>query len=137
MSDLKKYIEIPFKDKGRDFSGSDCWGLARLFAWLEYGWKYPSLLAGYKSSDDGEAIEKLAEKTSGLFVRVKPGEERPGDLIHLRVKGSNRHVATVLAGKRMLHTMEDVGVTAGERYDCNPWKMRVIAFWRWRECVAE
>lgn len=52
----EKYRLIPYVEKGRDWSGCDCWGLARLVLLTEKGLVLPSYADSYENTDDGRGI---------------------------------------------------------------------------------
>lgn len=54
---LDRYVGLPYKKKGRDRNGIDCYGLVRLVLWDLLGQNWPSYL---EEDPDGSTIVKLA-----------------------------------------------------------------------------
>ena len=130
--DLRSYIGIPFKDKGRDRSGLDCWGLLRLIYRDQLKIALPSYTFAYDKTDPGCGVGHLIEKNiSHEWVPVPAGEEKPGDGILLRIQGEPMHVAVVVGRGEMIHVMKGLDVTV-EKYRSNTWKHRVMGFYRHR-----
>lgn len=74
---FERYLDIPYKDGGRDWDGCDCWGLVRLILAEERGIVLPS-------------FSDVTDLSSFLEVRRMFKEvDSPGDwdLVNLRSRG--------------------------------------------------
>lgn len=129
---VASYIGIPFKAKGRDRDGADCWGLFRLLYLEQYGIELPLYLEGYEGTDraDRKDVARLIASRPPEWRPVAAGDERLGDGIVLRMDGEEMHVGLVVARATMLHILEGINSTA-ERYDGPIWRQRVVGFHRW------
>lgn len=86
MNSLEKYLHVPYRKGGRDESGCDCWGLARLVLEREQRITLPSY--------DG-AVESDAESFEGCFRRL----DNPEDwCLVLMARGVHVHVAVWAKG---------------------------------------
>lgn len=123
------YVGIPFKEKGRDRNGCDCWGLVRLVLAERYGFDLPDLSDGYATTKDAAAIVGLYDGEKSNWRKVEQGQ--PGDVLVLRIKGRPTHVGLVIGEGRFLHVDRGIDATI-ERYDSPHWRNRVEAFYRHR-----
>lgn len=91
------YIKVPFKERGRDRDGADCWGLVMLVYLEQLGVKLPSLLF-YEDTFDFSTIRKLvSEQTaSDDWEEVERGQEKPFDVVVSRMVGYETHVGIVV-----------------------------------------
>lgn len=119
---------ISFKERGRDRSGLDCWGLVKL-AYLECFNKSVDGYEGeYESIRDFNHLHELFDKhRPESWQEVKP--EKPGDVILLRLRGRPIHVGLVLGNQRMIHIEERIQVCV-ENYTNAVWRNRVLGFYR-------
>lgn len=113
---INRVVGTPFKDKGRDLSGLDCWGVV----WLAHK------LAGNELPLHGEAtfrnIEDAAAHIGGAsgegWLLLKPGTERLLDMAVLAapVKSAGKwvrlecHVGLVTMRGWLLHCEQHTGV---------------------------
>jgi cell wall-associated NlpC family hydrolase len=130
-----EYIGIPFRDGGRDRAGLDCWGLVRLVLLERFGIEVPGL-DGISSGASGE------ERVAGVVVAALPvwreiarGDEQPGDVVLLRLKGWPIHVGVVVMHGVMLHAIAGCD-SCVERYAAPVWTRRVVGIYRWRGVPA-
>lgn len=106
MSNLEKYIGIPFVNKGRDTSGLDCWGLV-MSVYKEYGITLPDfgvdgrLPQNVHITVESETATKLSwskiEVPEEPCVVVMSNDERRPDLIN--------HVGVYIGNGLILHTL--------------------------------
>lgn len=98
------YVGLPWKVKGRDGEGVDCWGLVRLVLSAEKGLHLPSYADGYDEPTDAscEALAADAKRVLPL-VRIDPGQEKEFDLVEFRTGRYAAHIGLVAGGRRMLH----------------------------------
>ncbi len=130
------YIGLPFKVKGRDRAGMDCWGLVRLVLNEQYGVSLPSFADGYddvRSSMDAEKIGGMISASAaagGVWNPVIAGQEIAGDVVVVRMQGHPMHVGLVLGDAQMLHIMRGIN-SCIENYHRIHWKDRIYGFYRY------
>lgn len=126
-----QYIGIPYVDKGRDPQGWDCWGLVRYCLEEHFGLVLPSFDEEYVSARDIRRVEELYRTYSERdWRKLTNGQERPGDVVHMRLRNRPIHVGLVIGEGYMLHVEEGVA-TAAERYKSLQWKDRVLGIYRY------
>lgn len=149
MKDFSKYLAIPFKSRGRDFAGCDCWGLCRLFlknemgieadSFSEYGVENYRFVKEFVESEKqnwsliqcGMRIADCGIKDLNSELRT-PYSELPqvGDIVELK-SGRQWHIGIVAADGYILHIEE--GNFAKLVSMKNPViKNRIHQFWRHR-----
>jgi cell wall-associated NlpC family hydrolase len=131
MEWARKYIGIPFREKGRDEDGLDCWGLVRLVFKEERGIVLPSYDESYSSTEDSEAIEALVIENKTSWQEVPAGKERPWDVVLLRLRGRPMHVGLVTAPGFMLHITRETFYVAHESYRAAIWRSKILGFYRY------
>jgi hypothetical protein len=78
------YVGLPWKERGRDRGGIDCFGLVRLVLIEQRGVRLPSFAGDYDPAD-GPAIAGLIEQNKGLGAPVPPGAEAAFDVVLCRM----------------------------------------------------
>lgn len=91
----EKYIPIPFLNKGRDWEGCDCWGLACLVYKTELGIELPSYLDEYSDAELDENVWKTFKREVPLYWERKK-ENVKFDIALFRVLGNPWHVGIML-----------------------------------------
>jgi cell wall-associated NlpC family hydrolase len=137
------YVGIPFLDLGRDRTGCDCWGLARLVLAEQAGVRLPSLATGYGSEANaggvGDAIE--AERRSGAWDQIDAGNEQPFDVVEMsgaaRVPGFGwvfgpLHVGVVVTSGWLLHVERGTAAVLARYRKDQTIRKRVLGFWRFK-----
>jgi hypothetical protein len=130
----ERYIAIPFKDLGRDFSGADCFGIYLLILQHEAGIDLADVRATYRSPQAAIAAVE-AEIVSGRWDKVATPDKF--DCVHMtshversgKIVKNELHVGCALGGGWMLHS-ELPGGPRLVRLDDPEVKNRVLAFYR-------
>ena len=125
------YIGLRFKEHGRDISGVDCWGLARLVLAEQFGIALPSYIREYDSTIHKYQISALIEREAKKWRIIKQGEEIFGDVIVMRMHGAPMHVGLVLGDKQMLHIESGINSVI-ENYSKARWSSRITGFYRYK-----
>ena len=122
----EEYIGIPFKDKGRDEEGLDCWGLVYLVYLEMFGIELPTYLEDYDTIKNLPLLKRLFVEGahSGGWVRVLPKQEKMGDVFLLPLAGVRTHVAICVEPGLMLHVTEGIDVCV-EEYWSRAWEARM------------
>lgn len=131
---IMNYIGCPFKTRGRDRNGLDCWGLVRLVLKEQFGIEVPSYAADYYSVLNEQHISHLIRTHLGFWQPVYPSQ--PGDCILFRINKQPSHIGIVVADNWMLHILND-DVVSLDRFDSLRWKRRIFGFYRHKEKVAK
>ncbi len=137
---VEGYVGLPFKEKGRDRSGVDCWGLCRLVAQEQFGVSLPSYRADYRSTRQREALDELihGELPDWICVahRDPKGSRRlsetrfaPGHFMLLAIDGRACHIGVICGPFTLLHIQEG-GIARPERYDSFAWCERIEGVYR-------
>lgn len=122
------YIGIPYVLKGRNRTGVDCWGLARLVYEEQYSITLPSFDDTYNTSSD-ENIEEIVARQKEGWEEVK--EPAVGDVVLFKVLGRVQHIGVYIGNKMFLHAREGYS-SCIERLDSGTWKHRFAGAWRYR-----
>ena len=122
-----QYIGIPYKAGGRDRSGLDCWGLARLIYEEQYKINLPSFSAEY-TEDDTERMEELIDQYREGWSQLEAPE--PGSLVLLRVLGSESHIGIVLEDNNFIHIREGSD-SCVESLVSGRWSNRIAGYYKY------
>lgn len=113
------YVGIPFRERGRDRSGLDCWGLVRLVLHEQRGMELPSF--GDLYATDGREIADLIEAHKGIGAPIPKGTEVPFDLALCRMPYGGElvpwHVGVVVERGKLLHVARYLRSSVVDRYD--------------------
>jgi hypothetical protein len=124
-----KYINIPFKDGGRDISGCDCWGLVRLVYQQEFSIDLPSFSGEYDVNDPKLLHDKIAQHKEGWETLAEP---EPGCIVLFRMFGSESHIGVAVSSTQFLHAREKYA-SAIENFSSTEWKNRIVGYYKYRE----
>lgn len=121
---IAKAQGVPFRDRGRDYTGWDCWGLI----WRAYrdclGLDL-TCLAEVPALQNWEAAD-LYEAIHRQHIEVT-GKEQPGDVAVFR--GLPVHVGLVVEPGKMLHVEQGIS-TCVESYRGMAWRHKIIGIYR-------
>ena len=123
------YIGLPFKERGRDAMGLDCWGLVRLVLHEQLNIQVPSYAHYYASSTSEKQIGPLVRRETLRWKQVAVEAAECGDVLILRMRGQPMHAAFVLNNRYMLHIERGIN-SVMERYDSLRWKNRIVGVFR-------
>lgn len=132
MADFNQYVGLPYKTKGRDRDGVDCWGLVRLVYFEQFAIELPSFDDLYQSGEDPRISEAISREREGW---ISTDLAAPGDVVVLRIGGGLQHVGVIVAPGEFLHVRGGSTATI-ERLGSSIWKNRVEGFYRY-EARAE
>lgn len=121
-------LAVPFVEKGRDWSGWDCWGLLYVAYKEVYGLEIQRFDDAYettrarhhmaslfqRSIEDHvkQDLDTLTQKDKEKWFKVDKAE--PGDGIIFRVMGRLYHVGLVLDNRHFIHCEEKIGTEITE-----------------------
>jgi cell wall-associated NlpC family hydrolase len=109
-----RFIGTPYKHRGRDLRGWDCWGCARLI----FQWATGIALPSWSTVADAMA--------SGSWRQVDP----PRRLDFVLMRGEPCHVGLMIDGQRMIHVERDGPGTVVAGLDDIAIRNRIVGFWR-------
>jgi probable lipoprotein NlpC len=103
---LAKYVGLPFRDKGRDAGGVDCWGLIYLIYRDEFRIEVPRYTERYASALERAEVSRLIQGESLGWRPVPLWEAALGDVLVLRVAGQPWHCALGIEWPWFLHSFK-------------------------------
>jgi hypothetical protein len=121
------YIGIPFKYKGRNEDGLDCWGLARLIYKNEYNITLPSFSTEYEDSDAERIAELIAQYKEGWDSIDTPSE---GTAVVFRILGHESHIGVAVSNTHFIHAREGYD-SAIESFDSPYWRKRIVGHFKY------
>lgn len=133
---VQSYLDIPFRDNGRDRTGVDCYGLVRLVYHDRLGIDLPSYAEQYETANDTKEILRLIQGSVGSsWHEVPMTDAQPYDGVMFRIAGQPTHCGVVVNPPWFLHTIKRLhgkpGKTWCERWDALLWRRRVLGAVRW------
>jgi cell wall-associated NlpC family hydrolase len=126
------YVGLPWADRGRDRSGCDCWGLARLVYEAELGIALPSYAGEYPSAEEQIEIDGLIRGAVAVGPWIEVEAPEPFDLVLFGLGRFDSHIGVMVDRARMLHMMGRDAAKI-ERVDAPQWLRRRRGIWRHRE----
>lgn len=135
MVDLDQLIGIPFKLGGRGYEETDCYGICSLASRDYFNHPIPEYSLEQPDEADCHAVEETMLTGLDLSTRWKlleSGQQRDSDLILFHYAGYDCHVGIIVDAARgqFLHIRPGTN-SAIERYTTQPWKNRVMGFYRY------
>jgi len=127
---VNQYIGVPFRDHGRDPSGWDCWGLVCWCLRHHFGLSVPSFDDEYESALQPSSVRRVISKHKPEWGKVELGDERPGDVLLLRMDGVPIHVGLCIGKPLVLHVLPGPN-TIVEEYTEPQHKVRVLGVYRY------
>ena len=100
---VKKYIGIPFASNGRTAAGCDCYGLARLVLYNEYGIDLPELSDNYSDALNAAETARLFAENLPVLAAEKLEAPEEGAIAVITGHGAPAHVGVAAGGGYILH----------------------------------
>ena len=123
-------IGIPYRDKGRDRSGCDCYCLVYFYNKLFLKKELP-LYLDYTDSLNRKAVDDVIEKHKNEWKKVSQNDTLNGDLILFRAGQRNGHCGVMISKYEFLHVSDDTETSCIERIDNQKWKNKIRGFYKW------
>lgn len=120
-----EYIGIPWKDKGRDHDGCDCYGLLRLVKGEKEGVWIPSLVEDYITAVDLKDVGALMRgEIHRRWLPIDAKEARCFDAAMITVSGEDYHPGVVIEPPFFLNVFAGTA-TAISKWTSPEWSRRV------------
>lgn len=129
-----KYTMIPFADRGRDFTGADCWGIPVLAYREERGIMLPEYGDGYTTIADRAEIAALVEAGRGNWPWQLVARPAPFDLALFWLT-DHYHFGLMVDRVHMIHAVPDTPSQIC-RADSPIWSRRLQGYFRHAELAA-
>jgi cell wall-associated NlpC family hydrolase len=128
---ILKVMATPFKDKGRDYSALDCYGLVRLAYSEIFKIDLPSYSDEYTNA--GQCRDSRVEVSELIAMKKRKWQEvkdyRPMDVPLFTLGGMPIHVGLMIDHRNFLHCEKKIG-TVIERIDSMAWNKRLSGVFR-------
>lgn len=133
MIQYRDLIGVPFKNRGRDMDGFDCYGLVQEM-YRRYGISIPNYTADF---DDLEKVNELITSKTAIssnWRRIEPDEELPVPcLLAIRFgtpSGIVNHTGCYIGNGRFIHIRANIGVCV-DRIDSPAWRHVIEGFFEY------
>lgn len=105
---LERAITVPFKDRGRDYGGWDCWGLVICGYRDVLGIELPDYLDWYKTTKNHRALARAFIDRSGS-AGWKNIDPRPGAVVVMMTGRLPTHAGVLVDHNMVLHCEDKTG----------------------------
>ena len=132
---INKALLVKFKDKGRDFSGVDCYGILHLAYKEILGIELPSFIDDYVNAGDTKASRRVIKD---IILAQKHHWNKIDhyyqalDVVLFRFGDLETHLGLMINNKKFIHCEKKIN-TVVERLDSVKWKKRIEGIYRLRE----
>ena len=133
MIQYRDLIGVPFKNRGRDMDGFDCYGLVQEM-YRRYDISIPDYTADF---DDLEKVNELITSKTAIVTnwrRIAPEEELPVPcLLAIRFgtpSGIVNHTGCYIGNGRFIHIRANIGVCV-DRIDSPAWRHVIEGFFEY------
>lgn len=129
-----KYVGIQYRELGRDSTGVDCWGLARLVYKEEFGVELPDFSDLYTTTSDQALTSQLIEFNRDGWELVS--DPTPGDLVCFRILGYISHIGIYIGDAKFIHAREGIDSVVIESLTSTQWQHRVAGTYRYTSTIV-
>lgn len=131
---LNNILLMPFLEKGRDYSGGDCWAVPYLAYRDILGVELPSFVEEYTdtgfSSSSRKELNELIKRSKLSWFCVPEGDKlQPLDVVLFNLGGQPIHCGLMVDSKSFIHCERKIGVVV-ERIKDIKWIKRVEGVYR-------
>jgi murein DD-endopeptidase len=123
-----RYVGIPWRPRGRDITGVDCWGLVVLVCSEIHRVDLPSY-ADAAGPDDQAAMREVYARDWPLPCFRETDRPEAGTLALFRVAGAATHVGVLVGDGHFLHAWPGVGCVVARLSDPR-WRSRLVGVYR-------
>lgn len=123
MIDCKDLVGIPFKEKGRDKTGLDCYGLV-LMLLKKHGIDLPDFVYTKVDYISNNQVMQTAEKT---IPNMKLDSPQELCIIEFSVYGLPSHVGVYIGEGFFIHASRSSGMVCIEKL--SKWKKKVVGYY--------
>lgn len=131
---INKALTVKFKDKGRDYSGWDCWGPARCSYKDILGVELPNFIDNYVNAGDTKASRRIIHDiiVSQKLNWDKVDKPKPLDIVLFRFGDTETHLGLVIDKDRFIHCEKKIN-TVIERLSSAKWEKRIEGIYRLKD----
>ncbi len=129
MYNYEKFLEVPYKNGGRDMNGLDCYGLI-LLIYKDLGIKLFDIDEEYDKDWSWKGSDYVKKYYHMNWKRIKDNIQFPDVIAMRNGKGILNHGGVYLGKKRFIHCTK-AGVTVAKTSQ-KPWKKRIEAYYRYK-----
>lgn len=135
FSDFNRFLSIPYADKGRDYSGADCYGILYLI-YKENGIILPSYTSDYENSGNSKSAGLAIAQNSQKWQKIEEAQIKLFDVVLFKICGFPCHLGVIIDSKEkmMIHTLKGQN-TSIEKYSRVMWQKRIEGFYRYDDCI--
>jgi len=136
---VRRALLVPFKDKGRDWDGWDCWGLIYVAQREVWGRCLPLHIGEYADAGDtadsrrylDDVIRKNIEAAC-LSVWHQVPAPKQGDVAVVRMANRPIHVALCIGNQSCLHVLKGSGTHIFSSSGL-VWRRRIEGYYRYND----
>ncbi len=131
---ISKALLVKFKDKGRDYSGWNCWGLPRCAFKDILSIELPSFVDDYVDAGDTKASRRVIHDIilSQKHNWEKVDQPQALDVVLFRFGDTQTHLGLMIDKNRFIHCEKRIN-TVIERIDSAKWQKRIEGIYRLKD----